>query len=506
MSGTVRALAALLLLGAGAARAEAASPTRDTGVLRVCDDVLAPVTLDPRRQFAEKSYTILRQIFDGLVKFDPDGRIEPALAVSWTRADPLTMEFKLRPGVRFHDGEELDAEAVRFSIESLIDPKTGFPGAGFLASIDKVEAVSPLVVRIRTKFPDGILLNRLAALVTILPPRAIARMGDAEFAANPVGTGPFRFKSWKGSESLILEANPDYWAGKPKFKGLEFLFLPADRQVAGLLNGDVDIVTELPGTDTLRVTRAAGTKVVKKETFYTVGSSVNVSTGPLTDRRIRQAINYGIDKEALIRYDVLGNGRPLGSLTMPGELGHDPALEPYPYDPAKARSLLKEAGYPKGVNLKVVVKAQGERTMKIISAQLAKVGIRLAQTPTTDAAVIQDIQKGGWDFTFGGCPDPLAHSFFIQFIFLSSLSPYSIHRDAAFDALLAKMTSTLDASGQETAGRELDRFVHEEALGVFTYQRMKTFGVNRKIHFIPSITGMPDFALSSPEDLASPAR
>jgi peptide/nickel transport system substrate-binding protein len=498
-SSRIRKAAVCLLLFSAGAHAAPARP-KYPAVLRVCDDIVDPVTLDPRRQFSEKNYTIIRQIFDGLVRFDPDGRIEPALAVSWTRIDPLTVEFKLREGVRFHDGEVFDAEAVRFTLESLIDPKTAFPGAGFLNSIDRVEVAGPLTIRIRTKFPDGILLNRLAALVVILPPRRIARDGDDAFAVHPVGTGAFRFKRWEKGKAIVLEENPDYWAGRPGFSGLEFLFLSTSRQVAGLLHGDVDIVTELPGTETLKVMQSQAAKIVKKESFYTVGASVNISSGPMSDKRVRQAINYAIDKDALVRYDVLGNARPLASLTMPGEIGHNPDLKTYPYDPQKARQLLRDAGYPNGLALKVIVKAQGERTMRIISSQLERVGIRVETEMTTDASVIQDIQKQRWDFTFGGCPDSLAHSFFIQFIFLSALSPYSIHRNETFDRMLAKMVATLDEHEQDRVGRELDRYVHDEALGIFTYQRIKTFGVSKRINFVASITGMPDFYRSYPNE------
>lgn len=490
--------AAVLLLAAFA------PPPSGGKTLRVCDDVVDPVTLDPRRQFSEKNYTIIRQIFDGLVRFDPDGRIEPALAVSWKRLDPLTVEFKLRRGVVFHDGEPFDAEAVRFSIESLIDPKTAFPGAGFLNSVDRVEVVDPETVRIKTKFPDGILLNRLAGLVTILPPGYIRGGGD--LSTRPVGTGAFRFVRWDKGDKVVLEANPRHWDGPPRFAGLEFLFRPTERQVDGLLRGEVDVVTELPGTDTLRLMQSRAARVIKKESYYTVGSSVDISSGPMADVRVRQAINYAIDRDALIRYDVLGNGHPLASLTMGGEIGHDRDLKPYPYDPKKARRLLREAGYPDGVRLRVVVKAQGERTMKIVSQQLKKVGIALDITPTTDATVIQDIQKRVWDFTWGGCPDPLGHSYFIQFIFLSSLSPYSLLVDKGFDERLARLVSTLDPVEQDAVGREIDRYVHDRALSIFTYQRIKTYGVARGVRFVPAITGMPDFSRSAPDESTTTAR
>lgn len=486
------------LLAAG--WAAAASAPR---ALRVCDDVVPPASLDPLKEFSEKDYTIVQQIFDGLVRFDPEGRIVPALATSWRRVGPTQLEFSLRPGVTFHDGEPFDAQAVKFSIDEFVDPKSGFPGAGFLSTIAGVDVVGPLTVRVRTKSPDGILLNRLAALVPILPPRYIARKGEAYFARHPVGTGAFRFRRWT-KEGIFLDANPRWWmTGFPKYGGLVFRFLPSREQVSALLDGRVDVVTELPGTDTLRVVRSGIAGIVKKETFYTLGSSVNVSTGPLADVRVRRALNYAIDREKLIRYDVLGNGRPLATLSMAGEIGHDPSLKPYPYDPERSRRLLAQAGYPRGVTLKVVVKAQGARTLKIIAAHLRRVGIRLEMTPTTDATVIRDIQRGGWDFTFGGCPDPLAHAFFVPFIFLSSLSPYSITRDPVFDRLLGKLAGTLDAQDQQRAGAALDRYVYDQALGVFTYQRLKTYGVRRGVHFVPWVTGMPYFYASWPDETAS---
>jgi len=464
-------------------------------VLRVCDDVVAPMSLDPRREFSEKNHTILQQVFEGLVRFDPEGRIEPALAESWTRLDPLTVEFKLRPGVTFHNGEPLDAEAVRWSIESFLDPKV-FPGAGFLSSIEKVEVSGPLSVRVKTRTPDGVLLHRLAGLVTVLPPRYVREHGDAHLSTHPVGTGAFRFVRWE-REAIVLEANPDYWLkGAPASEGLVFKFIPVEKQVEALLKGEVDVVTDVPGTETLRVMRSTTAAVIKKESYYTPASSLNAHSGPLADRRVRQALNYAVDREELIRYDVQGNGKALATLTMPGEAGHDPALKPYPFDPRKARRLLKEAGLEKGFSLKALVKVQGMRTMKIIAKHLSRVGVEVEIHPTTDAVAVSDMAKLPWDWIFANCPDPMSHSFFVQSIFLSSLSPFSVTGDARYDGLLARMVEASEPSMQEVRGRELDRYMHEEALSLFTYQRIKTYGVRRGVRFVPWVTGMPYFYLS----------
>lgn len=471
------------------------------GELRVCDDIAEPISLNPLKEFSEKHFTITQHIFDSLVRFDPEGRLAPGLAESWRWVDDLTLELKLRRGVKFHDGEAFDAESVRYSLARFTDPAGGFPGAGFLSSIAGVEAPDPATVRIKTRYPDGVLLHRLAGFAPMVPKGHIAKAGEERFGKAPVGTGAFRFERWEPGRRIVLRANKDYWdKGRPRFDTLSFIFLPVERQVEGLLRGDVDIVTELPGTATLKVMRSGAARIVKKESFYTVGGSINSSTGPLVDVRVRRALNHAIDREALIRYDLLGNGKPLATLSMPGEVGHDPGLRPYAYDPAKAKRLLREAGYPKGLRLRAVVKEQGRRTMQVIARQLARVGIEVEQTPTTDATVIKDIQSRPWDFTFGGCPDPLAHSFFVQFIFLSSLSPYSIQRNPAYDNLMQKMVSALDPAAQDQAGMEMDRFVYDQALSLFTYQRVRTYGVRKGIEFVPSVTGMPDFSLSYPHE------
>lgn len=489
-----------------AAAALPASPIRAAErVLRVCDDVAEPISLDPLKEFSEKYYTIIQQIFDSLVRFDPDGRIQPSLATSWRWVDQRTVEFQLRPGVEFHDGEPFTAESVRFSIEKLIDPKTGFPGAGFLSSIEGVEAVDASTVRIKTKFPDGILIHRLAGLVPILPPRYFSEHGAEYFGRHPVGTGAFRFLEWdhKGRR-IVLEANKGYWVRDAvKFDRLVFEFIPQREQVDKLLSGEVDIVTELPGTDTLRVMKSGTAKIVKKESFYTMGSSLNGRTGPLSDRRVRQALNFALNKDELVRYDLLGNGRPAATLTLEGQSGHDPSLRPYPYDLKRARQLLKEAGYENGLRLKALVKVQGMRTMGIITKQLSRIGVVVDIDTTTDTDAVRDMGKKPWDWIFAGCPDPISHSFFIQFIFLSSLSPFSVTGDAVYDRMIEKMVNTIDAEKQARLGMELDRYMYDQALSLFTYQRIKTYGVRNGFLFIPSVTGMPYFYLSRPEGHAA---
>ncbi len=488
-----------LLLSAPAFAGVSVPPAK---VLTVCDDVQDPLTLDPHKQFAEKNHTLLQQMYEGLVRFDAQGRVEPALAVSWERRGPLRMRFHLRKGVLFHNGEPFDAEAVRFTVARYLDPKTGFPALGFINSLDKVEIIDEHMVDIVTKFPDGLLLNRLAGFILIVPPGYMKEQGEAALGLNPVGTGPFRFERWERGRSLTMSRNKTYWSRDyPKVEGLVFKFIATAGQLKALLSGEVDIVTELAGTQTTEAMRSGLLKVIKTPSFYTVTGSLASSRAPLSDKRVRQALNYAINTEELIRYDLLGNGREIATVTMPGEEGHNPRLKPYPYDLRKAQRLLKEAGYASGFSLKVLVKIQGQRAAQIIGKQLAKAGVTLDLHLTTDAEVVQALTSMQWDAFIAGCPDPMAHSYFIQSIYLYGHSPYRVAKNTAYDVLLEEMVATLDDGRRRERAESLDQYIYDEALLLFLYQRVKTYGVGKGVDFVPSITGMPYFfAVSKGDD------
>ena len=165
-----------------------------------------------------------------------------------------------------------------------------------------------------------------------------------------------------------------------------------------LLRGDVELVTEMPGTYTLRAMENSKTTVVKKDTFYTVVGHFNTSKGPLADRRVRLAVNLAVNRNEIIRYDILGNGVSLASITMPGEVGFNPHLTPYPFDVERAKKLMAEAGFKNGFKLRAISRAQGERTTRIIEKQLERKGIYgEIKKVTTNAYVFSELNKGGWE-------------------------------------------------------------------------------------------------------------
>lgn len=488
---------------ASAALLATALPAR-AAVLRVCDDVEEPASLNPYQVFSEKTHTLIQQVLEGLVRFDPDGQLEPALAERWERKGPRMVRFHLRKGVRFHNDELFDARSVKFSLEQYVRPETRFPGLVFVRTIEQVEIRDDHTIDVITREPDGLLLNRLAAWIHIVPPDLYQAVGPEEFARRPVGTGPFQFDRWDRGDRITLTANPRYWMdGYPKVDRLVFKFVPWDQQVPQLLAGELDIVTELPGTMTTKVTASKHAHVIKKASFYTVAGSLNASRGPLANKKVREAVNLAINRANVIRYDVLGNAKILATLAMEGEEGYLGHLKPYAFDPAQARGLLREAGFAGGFKIRAAVKQQGERAWGVVAKNLERVGIRTETRLFTDAELTKVLNSDkNWDVVFGGCPDPMVHSYFIQSIFLHSRSPFSISLNPAYDRMLEDMLATVDPAKRRLKAEQLNRTIHEEFLVLPLYQRIKTYGLRRGVEFTPYVTGMPHlFAVTKLEKM-----
>ncbi len=452
--------------------------------MTVCDDVREPATLDPQKEFIEKNHTIVQQIYEGLVRFDPNGTIEPALAVSWKKISPTVTQFFLRKDVFFHNGEPFDADSVKFSIERYLDPKTGFPAAGFIQGLKTVEVIDPLTINIVTAYPDDLLLNRLAGFVMMVPSGYVRKNGDDALKSHPIGTGPFRFKAWIPNEQIELEANKNYWQKPwPKIPVLIFRFVKLEEQIPLLLAHKLDIVTDIPGTETYAIQTSGVAAVIKCPSLTTVGASFNSNSAPLQNKLVRQALNYAINKEELIRYALLGNGQSTASLAL--QEPSKTTLNPYAYDPEKAKRLLKNAGYPNGFTVHMI-EVKATRTAKIIAAHWKRIGLDVDFTSATDATIGEQLKSGKWDIFLGYCPDPMYHPFFIHSIFLYSKSPYSLTNDPKLDHLI----EALVAGGSVS---DLTTYVNEEAFTLFTYRQIKTYGVRNGITFEPYKSGMPYF-------------
>ncbi|MCX5792413.1 MAG: ABC transporter substrate-binding protein, partial [Elusimicrobia bacterium] len=342
--------------------------------------------------------------------------------------------------------------------------------------------------------PDGLILNRLDGFIVIVPPKYIKEKGAEYFAQNPVGTGAFVFKKWKNGDSIRLGANKEYWLkGFPKVDELVFRFIPYEKQLKALFSGEVDLVTDLPGTQTLQVMKNIQFTVLKKASFYTMPFSLNLSSGPLSSLDVRKALNHAVDKDSLIRYDLLGNGQPVATLSMPGETGHNSSLRPYEFDLVKAKELMVKAGYSNGFILEFLVKKNAERTAKIVASNLKRIGVNLNITLVSDADMIKEFKSGKYDMFVGDVPDPMCHAYFVQAIVLFSGSPYAWGGDKKFDDMLVKMAATVEPGGSRKMAEEIDKYVYDNAMSLFTYQKTAIYGLRKDLHFVPFLSRMPYF-------------
>ncbi|CAH1656105.1 MULTISPECIES: ABC transporter substrate-binding protein [unclassified Chelatococcus] len=296
-----------------------------------------PTTLDPLISEDGGERAVGRNIFDTVLARTAAGEIVPNVAEALPKQlDPTTWEIRIRPGITFHNGEPLDAAAVAFSVNHLVDPAFKSRQLLYFATLASAEAVDDRTVRITTKAPDPALPARLAFL-SVVPPKAAV---GADFASNPVGSGPFRFVGWDRGNQIRLERNDGYWGAKPDFAKATFRFVqePGVR-VAGLQAGEFDIVTQLPPESAKDVPKT------ESEFGELMTVSLNAKLGLTQDRRVRQALNYAIDKKALAEDLFLGEARPMTSqLLGTNWFGFNDQLGEWPYDPEKARKLLEEAG------------------------------------------------------------------------------------------------------------------------------------------------------------------
>ncbi|KAA2313837.1 ABC transporter substrate-binding protein [Pseudooceanicola sediminis] len=322
------------------------------GVL-IIGQIAEPKALDPAAVTAVNDFRILMNVYDGLVRYKSGTlEVEPALATDWDISEDGTVyTFHLREGVKFHDGSDFDAEAVKFNFDRMLKEDhpfhdTGpFPLAFFFSSVEEVSVVDPMTVEFTLNAPYAPFLSNLAYPTGLIVSPAAVEQSGGDFGRNPSGTGPFRFAEWKSNEHVILNANPDYWDGAPASETLVFRpITDANTRTAEMLAGGIDLMVEVPPValsefegDRYKVFEQAGPHV-----WFLI---LNAKEGPFADKRVRQAANYAVDKTALVDNVLEGTAEVAAGPTPPAfAWAYNEDLEPYPYDPEKARTLLGEAG------------------------------------------------------------------------------------------------------------------------------------------------------------------
>lgn len=380
------AAAAAVALAALAGGASAQTPP---GVLVVAQ-IAEPKSLDPHAVTAVNDFRILMNLYDGLVRYKSGTlEVEPALATEWEISeDAKTYTFTLRDGVTFHDGTPLNAEAVKFNFDRMLDEShpfhdTGpFPLSFFFSAVDSVEAPDDKTVVFHLKDPYAPFLSNLAYPTgLIVSPEAVKAHGK-EFGRHPSGTGPFKFAEWESNAKVVVEANADYWDGAPSLQAVVFRpITDANTRVAEMLSGGIDVMVEVPPDNLATFANDANFNVYEQAGPHLWFLILNAKEGPMADKRVRQAVNYAIDKTALVENVLQGTAEVAAGPTPPAfAWAYNEALQPYPHDPDKARDLLKEAG-AENADLTFYVTEGGSGMLDpvamgaAIQADLAEVGL-----------------------------------------------------------------------------------------------------------------------------------
>jgi peptide/nickel transport system substrate-binding protein len=352
-------------------------------------------TLDPALVYDADGWSIVHSVYDSLLQYTPSGETELVLAKSLTQVDPTTWEIELLPDITFHNGEPLTVTAITFSISHMTDPKTASQAGGSFAVIKNVEEVSDLKAKLHLSQPAPWLPSMLAPWIAAIP--ALYAL-DNDFAASPIGTGPYKFVEWEDGDHITLEANWDYFASSPKGQPIANLvtyrFVPEpSTRVADLLSGSAGIIRTIP--DQVQPIEDGGATVLTQPISGTAFVRIATDVEPFSDPKVRQAVNHAVDVDGIVEALLLGNGQRLANFFVDGGLGYDPNLAPFPYDPEKAKSLLAEAGLGDGFSTQLEHTTDTNPDLiAAIAGQLGEIGIKVEVQPVDQAAFNQTWKEG----------------------------------------------------------------------------------------------------------------
>ncbi len=456
-------LAASVLALASASPALAARTDLVLGV------VLEPPHLDPTAGAAAAIDEILyANVFEGLTRIGPSGEVLPALAESWTISDDgKVYTFKLHKGVKFHDGTDFDAEDVKFSLDRARAPDSVNAQKGLFAAIDTVEVIDPETVQVTLKHPQGAFLYNMGwGDAVIVAPESADRNKE-----KPIGTGPFRFDHWAKGSAVTLVKSDNYWGDPVALDKVEFRFIPdAAAAVPAVLSGDVQAFPFFPADAVSQVEGNPQLKVVIGSTEGETILAMNNKKPPLDNLKVRQAISYALDREAIIDGASGGLGQPIGSHVSPSSKAYVDLTGRYPHDAAKARKLLKEAGFENGfkTTLKLPPPAYARDGGQIIASQLRNVGIEADIIPVEWAQWLDQVfTKKDYDLTIVSHTEPNDIDIY------SRPDYYFNYQNPEFNKVIEELNLTSDEATRNSLLAKAQNILADDAVVGFLFELPK---------------------------------
>jgi len=490
----VATLAALLVAAVTVASAHAQDRSKTK-------EVVVGLGAEPRTMLAVTivdwtTNNMLEHIYDRLL--DRDARTlkpKPMLATGWKIVNDTTWEFKLRKGVKFHNGEPFTAASVKATIDYALDPatKSHFATAAYWGLVKEVQVVDDYTVRFVTKQPWPNLVDSASLTNSLmLPAKALKELGPARLAEKPIGTGPFRFVEWRRDERLVLERNPDYWQGPADVSRVTFRFVPEfSARMAALLSGEIDIMKDVPPHAVEAVERSGRARLratVSSRINYL--ALVNLKPGPMQDVRVRRAMNHAVDVEELIKQVLKGRATRMCGPLSPANVDYAP-VECYKHDPARAQALFREAGVdPKALALTLDTPSGRYPLDKDVSlaiaAQLQRLGIKTNVVVNEWGTHLDKIKnRNTGEMFFLGWGPALHGQGTMQPLFLADQTYSSYGNNKTIDEKISRAQTLLDPKARAEAYAELQRLVHDEAPWVFLWQQHDLYGVAQTVEWTP---------------------
>lgn len=456
-----------------------------------------PTSMDPSLCYTGGDYPVVENYAEYLISRNPSGDLKPGLATSWKLSpDGKVIEFTLRKSVKFHSGDPLTVKDIEFSFQRGRDKNSTMKSR--LQSLEKLEVIDDYRFKLHFKAPDVTFIPNRGA-VMIVSKKYYDRVGEDKFSREPVGTGPYKLVQHVPGEYADMERFEGYWGEKPSVKEARFLFIPEETtRMAMLKAGEVDIVNGCPYPSVKEIEKTPGLKTIRlaveHSTLIIMFSTRNPNT-PWHDRRVRLAMAYAIDCDSIIKNVLYGFPHRYAFLA-PHELGYDPNLKPYSYDPKKAKELLAEAGYPKGFEFDLYWPITGRNPMvrevvEAIGAYLKEVDIR-AKLVGEEFAKSYNRHRGSKGpeaeyvcYRGAGLAGSVEPTYTME-LFFGSKGGFSVYSNPELDTLLETGKATIDENNRAEIIKKATRLISDDVAGIPIFNTVSFYAMKTNIDFKPT--------------------
>jgi peptide/nickel transport system substrate-binding protein len=463
-----------------------------------------PSSLDPATGGAGSDHTFLYTMYDTLTEWEyATLKPKPGLAESWSFVDSTTLVLNIRTAVTFHDGTPLDAEAVRFNLDrGKTDPKSNIKAD--LATVASIEATGPMQVTLKLNAPDtalpAILSDRAGMIVS---PTALKGATAGNLNRTPVGTGAYAFVSWADGERIVTKRNDKYWKpNRPYMDSIEFAIIPELTTGArSVVAGQNDLIYQLPPRQKVVVERAPSLKVATGPTLYVFQIFLNWGKAPVDDVRVRKALNFAIDREAFVKASLAGLAEPAAMNLPKSHWAYDKTVaELYPYDPAKARQLLADAGFKPGTVLEVggYPDQDSVQRQEVLTEQFHQVGVslRFINAPVAEASAAffgPEKRSVGLLAAWTGRPDP-SQTYSLMFTKDAYFNAGRTPVPAELEAAIKESRASEDIDVRRKAFATVQRLVMENAFVIPLAFQYELVAMNKRVQgYRTNLLGKPKY-------------